>query len=116
VLSAGHARAILAIEDPAGQERLAQRVVAEGLSVRAVEELAALGDTQPEERPPRRRSARPASPELDDLAAQLSDHLETRVRIDMAPTKGKIISKGKIVIEFAGSDDLARLTGLMGLE
>jgi len=110
VLSAGHARALLAIEDPAGQERLAQRVVAEGLSVRAVEELAALGDTQAEERPSRRRPPKPAAPELDDLVAQLSDHLETRVRIEMAP------SKGKIIIEFAGSDDLARLTGLMGLE
>jgi ParB family chromosome partitioning protein len=116
VLSAGHARAILAIEDPGGQERLAQRVVAEGLSVRAVEELAVLGDTQTEERPSRRRPPRPVAPELDDLAAQLSDHLETRVRVDMAPRKGKLNSKGRIIIEFAGSDDLARLTGLMGLE
>ncbi len=110
VLSAGHARAILAVEDPAGQERLAQRVVAEGLSVRAVEELATLGETSAEDQPARRRPPRPLAPELDELAARLSDHLETRVRID-----GKS-SKGKIIVEFAGGDDLARLTAAMGLE
>jgi ParB family transcriptional regulator, chromosome partitioning protein len=110
VLSAGHARAILAIENPADQERLAQRVVAEGLSVRAVEELAALGDTAVTEPRPRRRPRRPVAPELDDLAAQLSDQLETRVRIEMGP------SKGKIIIEFAGGDDLGRLAAAIGLD
>jgi len=115
VLSAGHARAILAIEDPVGQERLAQRVVAEGLSVRAVEELAALGEIEAEERPARRRPPRPASPELDDLAARLSDHLETRVRIERDSAKGKIIAKGRIIVEFAGEEDLARLIAAIGL-
>ena len=57
VLSAGHARALLAMDDPAHQERLAQRVVAEGLSVRSIEELVAIGETGTNGRKPRRSAA-----------------------------------------------------------
>ncbi len=106
VISAGHARALLAIEDPAVQERLAQRIVAEGLSVRAVEELVTVGE--PEERAPRRaRQPKLVAPKVKDLADRLSDHFETRVRVDLGRTKGKI------VIEFATVDDLERIVGLI---
>lgn len=109
VLSAGHARALLAVADPAGQERLAQRIVAEGLSVRAVEELVTLGETGPDEPVRRSRPPRPAHPEADDYAARLSDHLETRVRVDPGRRRGRIS------IEFAGADDLVRIVGLLGV-
>jgi ParB family transcriptional regulator, chromosome partitioning protein len=108
VLSAGHARAILILEEPAPQERLAQRVVAEGLSVRAVEEIAALGEA-PAERSAQPRQRRPVAPDIADLAARLSDHLETRVRIDAGRYKGKI------TVEFSGTDDLGRISAAMGL-
>jgi len=109
VLSAGHARAILILEEPAAQERLAQRVVAEGLSVRAVEEIAALGEAPSEVRPARPRQRQPVAPDIADLAARLSDHLETRVRIDAGRYKSKI------TIEFSGTDDLGRISAAMGL-
>ena len=109
VLSAGHARAILILEEPAAQERLAQRVVAEGLSVRAAEEIAALGEAPAEERPAKARQRRLVAPDIADLAARLSDHLETRVRIDAGRYKGKI------TVEFSGTDDLGRVSAAMGL-
>ena len=102
VLSAGHARALLAVPEPAGQERLAQRVVAEGLSVRATEELVALGETGRDDSP-RHREPRRTPEAAADAAAQLSDELDTRVRVEMGR------SKGRIVIEFATLDDLRRL-------
>lgn len=106
VLSAGHARAILAVEDPEAQDRLAHRIVAEGLSVRAVEELITLGDAQA--RPQRPRSQRKeAPPELRDLAGRLSDRFETRVKVDMGRRKGKI------VVEFASMEDLDRIIEVM---
>jgi ParB family chromosome partitioning protein len=106
VISAGHARALLAIEDPASQERLAERVVAEGLSVRAVEELVTLGD--PADRPARRqRHPKMVAPKVKDLADRLSDHFDTRVRVELGRTKGKI------VIEFATVDDLERIVALI---
>ena len=102
VLSAGHARALLALEDADDQERLAGRIVAEGLSVRTVEELVALGETG-QDKSPRKRSKRAQSPALADLAAALSDDLETRVTVDLGQ------SKGKITITFASVDDLERI-------
>jgi ParB family chromosome partitioning protein len=106
VLSAGHAKALLAIEDPDGQERLAQRAVAEGLSVRAVEELVTLGDHR--DRPSRqRRQPKVVAPKAKDLADRLSDHFETRVKVELGRTKGKII------IEFATVDDLERIVALI---
>jgi ParB family chromosome partitioning protein len=107
VLSAGHARALLAVPDTAGQERLAQRVVAEGLSVRSIEELVALGETGVEA-PARRRARRQvASPEAEDVAARLSDHLDTRVRVDLGRRRGRI------TIDFASAEDLERIAGLI---
>lgn len=106
VLSAGHARALLALEDPPAQERLAQRIVAEGLSVRAVEELVTLGETGAE----RERTTRPPrEPPLraSELADRLSDRFDTRVKVQMGR------SKGRISIEFASDDDLERLVELL---
>jgi ParB family chromosome partitioning protein len=107
VLSAGHARAILALDDPAGQERLAQRVVAEGLSVRAVEEIVTMGEVG---KPvARQRSRREAPQQAFELADRLSDHLETRVRVEVGR------SRGRITVEFATLDDLARIARAMNL-
>ena len=108
VLSAGHARALLGVGDGAAMERLAQRIVAEGLSVRSVEEIVSLGveDEKPARRRPR---AGGRHPQLDDLAAGLSDRLETRVGI----TLGK--SRGKVTIDFASVDDLNRILDAMNL-
>ena len=108
VLSAGHARALLALADQASQERLAQRVAAEGLSVRATEEIVTLGDAEEPlttQRSP--RSSREPNPRASELAGQLADRLDTRVRVD----SGK--SKGRLVIEFASSDDLERIAQLL---
>jgi ParB family chromosome partitioning protein len=107
VLSAGHARAILALGDPLAMERLAQRVVAENLSVRAVEEIVALGDGTVEKRP-RARVVREPSARASALADRLVERLDTRVKVVMG-AKGK----GRIVIDFAGHDDLERLTNLL---
>jgi ParB family chromosome partitioning protein len=108
VLSAGHARALLSLADPREQDHLAHRIVAEGLSVRAVEEIVTLGQQQPK---PRRASVRqPAAPALTDLANRLSDALDTRVKVEV----GK--QKGKIVVEFASLDDLRRIVTTMSPE
>jgi len=105
VLSAGHARALLSLADPEEQDRLAHRIVAEGLSVRAVEEIVALGQHQAK---PRRPSARqPMAPALTELADRLSDALDTRVKVEI----GK--QKGKIVVEFASLEDLQRILTTM---
>ena len=106
VLSAGHARALLALGDPQAQEQLANRIVAEGLSVRAVEELVAVGEDGVA-RKRQRKAPRHRAPALDELAAGLSDHFETRVRVDVGR------SKGKITIEFASVDDLERIVASM---
>jgi len=109
VLSAGHARAILALDDPEQQERLAMRIVAEGLSVRAVEEMVALGDIgEPPAHKP--RAGRRVSPALEDLAARLSDRWDTRVRVQLGQ------QRGKIVVEFASVEDLDRLLQAMAPE
>jgi ParB family transcriptional regulator, chromosome partitioning protein len=101
VLSAGHARALLALEDDAARESLASRIVAEGLSVRAVEEIAALGEQEPTTREPRAR--RPIAPAIAGLAERLSDVLETRVSVELGRRRGKL------VVQFATIDDLERI-------
>ncbi len=106
VLSAGHARALLGLEDGAAQERVAQRIVAEGLSVRSVEEIVAVGAGEPD-RIRRPRANRPVAPKLEILANRLADRFETRVRVDL----GK--SKGRIVVEFASLEDLERIVAVM---
>lgn len=107
VLSAGHARALLSLDDPGAQEALATKVVAEGMSVRATEEAVTLArHAAPEPAPPVRRRASPA-PELQDVADRLSDSFDTRVTVSLGQRKGKI------VVEFGSVDDLERIVGLM---
>src|SRR4051812_4804697 len=101
VLSAGHARALLALDDAESQEKLAARVVAEGLSVRAVEEIVAVGPSEPTARAA--RAKRPVAPAVGALAELLSEQLETRVTIDIGRRRGKL------VVEFATLDDLERI-------
>ncbi len=106
VLSAGHARALLGLDDPAAQEELAARIVAEGLSVRATEEaVVLLRREQPTVKPIRRRPLQ--APGLQDLAERLSDTFETRVKVELGRRKGRI------VVEFGSVDDLERIAGLM---
>jgi ParB family chromosome partitioning protein len=109
VLSAGHARALLALDSSEAQDRLAQRIVAEGLSVRAVEEIVSVGADGHERRRPNRGPSAQA-PALDELAMALSDHFETRVRVELGRTKGKI------TIEFASVGDLDRIVQAMAPE
>jgi ParB family chromosome partitioning protein len=113
VLMAGHARALLAIADGEQQEQLARRIVAEGLSVRATEELVKLtvADGEDAQKPaPAQRRAKPHAPALNDLADKLSDRFDTRVKVDIGRRKGKI------TIEFATVDDLERIVGIIGTE
>ncbi|EIV95079.1 ParB/RepB/Spo0J family partition protein [Frankia sp. QA3] len=105
VLSAGHARALLSLRDPEAQDRLATRIVAEGLSVRAVEEIVALDEDTPRKRAP--RGPRSTPPTLARLADQLSDRFETRVKVDMGR------NKGKITVEFGSIEDLERIVAVM---
>ncbi len=105
VLSAGHARALLGVDSPEAQDRLAGRVVAEGISVRSLEEIVAVGDLGVGVGRPRR--TRPTAPGVDDLAARLSDRLDTRVRVDLGRRKGRI------TVEFASLPDLERIVALI---
>ncbi|MBJ6620443.1 MULTISPECIES: ParB/RepB/Spo0J family partition protein [unclassified Streptomyces] len=107
VLSAGHARALLSVEDPEEQDRLAHRIVAEGLSVRSVEEIVTLMGSRPQ-KPQRAKGPRAGSlvsPALSELATRLSDRFETRVKVDLGQ------KKGKITVEFASMEDLERILG-----
>ena len=106
VLSAGHARSLLAVDDPELQDRLAQRVIAEGISVRGLEEIVAVGETG-STAVRRVQRAKPTAPGLAELAERLSDRLETRVKVDLGRTKGKI------TVEFASLDDLRRIVDVM---
>jgi len=107
VLTAGHARALLGLSDGAAIERLAQRIVAEGLSVRSVEEIVVLGEGG-EPRARRATAAREPQPELEERAARLADRLDTRVAIAMGRRKGKV------TVEFASMEDLERILELLG--
>ncbi|MEZ0446393.1 ParB/RepB/Spo0J family partition protein [Cellulomonas sp. ICMP 17802] len=110
VLSAGHARALLGLSDGAAIERLAQRIVAEGLSVRAVEEIVSLGG---DGEPAVRRAAPRAGVKneaLDHLAARLSDRFDTRVKVSL----GK--SRGRLTVEFASVQDLNRILASLAPE
>lgn len=109
VLTAGHARALLAVDDSDLQDELASRIVAEGLSVRATEELVTLANNEPRRkaRTPASRTRKLTAPGLDDLATKLSDTFDTRVKVELGRRKGKI------VVEFASVDDLERIVTLM---
>lgn len=106
VLSAGHARALLALTDPLAQDALAHRVVAEGLSVRAVEEIVAVAD-QTASAARRQRVVSAQAPAVSELADRLSDVLETRVLVQLGRRRGKV------VIEFASVDDLERIVAVI---
>jgi ParB family chromosome partitioning protein len=110
VLSAGHARALLALERSEQQEVLAGRIIAEGMSVRATEEAVALAlaEGAPAKKAAVKRS-KPHAPGLNDLADRLSDHFETRVRVEIGRRKGRIM------VEFATVDDLERIVGMLGM-
>jgi ParB family transcriptional regulator, chromosome partitioning protein len=103
VLSAGHARALLGLSDAGAIEKLASRIVIEGLSVRATEEIISSGAPkgQSTKKPKQTKSA---SPELQEIAERIGDALDTRVSIQGSA------KKGTIVIEFAGAEDLKRIT------
>jgi ParB family chromosome partitioning protein len=105
VLSAGHARALLTLTDEAEIEKLANRIVAEGLSVRAVEEI--VSNFKPETKRAKFRPGKIVSPRLKEIGDQLSDQLDTRVQIELGQ------KKGKIVIEFAALEDLERIAKLI---
>jgi ParB family transcriptional regulator, chromosome partitioning protein len=116
VLSAGHAKALLAVTDDDAQQKLADRIVAEGLSVRATEELVRLRllDQEQHETPPpaKRRQKKVSAPGLLELQHDLSDALMARVKITMGARKGKL------QVEFGSVDDLERIIGVIarGLE
>ena len=101
VISAGHARALLSLTDEKVIENLANRIVAEGLTVRAVEEIVATGVAKV--KGGSLRGGKLLSPKLKEISDQLSDYLDTRVHVEL----GK--KKGKIVIEFATVEDLERI-------
>jgi ParB family transcriptional regulator, chromosome partitioning protein len=111
VISAGHARALLGLSSAEEQIQLAKRIVAELLSVRAVEEIVAMGSAKAAQKPSRERQvAKPTAPGLTHLADRLSDHFETKVKVDLGRRKGRI------VVEFATIDDLERIIGTMAPE
>ncbi|MFD5936082.1 ParB/RepB/Spo0J family partition protein [Streptomyces sp. NPDC060333] len=109
VLSAGHARALLSVEDSEVQDKLAHRIVAEGLSVRAVEEIVTLMGSEPSSgvKPKGPRAGARVAPALSELATRLSDRFETRVKVDLGQ------KKGKITVEFASMEDLERILGTL---
>ena len=105
IISAGHARALLSLTDQKEIENLANKIVAEGLTVRAVEEIVASGSAKVKDGSVRRGKI--IAPKIKDISEQLSDHLDTRVNVEL----GK--KKGKIVIEFATIEDLERISKII---
>jgi ParB family chromosome partitioning protein len=110
VISAGHARSLLALATEEEMENLAKRIVAEGLSVRAVEEIVAVGVGSKSPKGKSSKGKKIVSPGLDDIATRLSDKFETRVKIDMSR------NKGTINIEFATFEDLQRIINIIDTE
>ncbi len=99
-ISAGHARALLGLTDAAEIEKLANRIVAENLSVRSVEEIVATGGMGKKSK---KSKSKKVNPELNEIAEELGDYLDTRVKIEGSA------GKGKIVIEYSGGEDLQRI-------
>lgn len=108
ILSAGHARAILGLSDPAAMEHLAARIVAEGLSVRSVEEIVLLSGDSADKRASRPRQTREPDADMAQWSQRLSDRLDTRVTIAM----GK--RRGKLSVDFASREDLERILDILG--
>lgn len=100
IISAGHARALLGLSDAAEIEKLANRIVAENLSVRSVEEIVATGGIGKKSK---KGKGKKVNPQLNEIAEELGDYLDTRVKIEGSA------SKGKIVIEYSGGEDLQRI-------
>ena len=100
IISAGHARALLGLTDASEIEKLANRIVAENLSVRSVEEIIATGGSG---KKTSKRKVRKGNPELNEIAEELGDYLDTRVKIEGSA------GKGKIMIEYSGGEDLQRI-------
>ena len=109
VLTAGHARAILSVPDEAGMIRLADKVVNEGLTVRDTEVAAGLAGAKSKSMS-KRPKAGGRQAHLDDLATRLGDQLDTRVRISLGA------SKGRIEIDFATVADLNRIAAILGVD
>ena len=106
VLSAGHARAILSLASSEEMEAMAKKIVAEGLSVRAVEELVAVGDKFAEKKV-KAKKGRASSSQINESSEKLSNYLDTRVKVEMGR------AKGKITIEFASTEDMNRIVDLI---
>ncbi len=110
VLSAGHARALLGLKDPAAIEKLAARIVAEGLSVRSVEEIVSVGladGSGSSKSTSSTKKGKISAPGLADLGRRMSERLDTRVTVQVGRTKGKV------VIEFATLEDLRRIVEII---
>ncbi|ASU80675.1 chromosome partitioning protein ParB [Actinopolyspora erythraea] len=107
VLAAGHARALLSLDDAQAQEEIATRIVAEGLSVRAAEEQVTLKKREAPEKPKPKQRSKMELPGAEELQERLSDWLDTKVKIESGQRKGRI------VVEFGSSDDLRRLSELL---
>jgi ParB family chromosome partitioning protein len=107
VLSAGHARALLSLDDAGSQEELAARIVAEGMSVRATEEAVMLNKNEKPGKPKPAPRKPIQAPGLQDLADRLSDRFDTRVKVDLGRRKGRI------VLEFGSVDDLERIVSII---
>ena len=114
VLSAGHARALLSLATPEAMDALAQRIVAEGLSVRSVEELILLGDGDGNKRERKARAPKPRTDSvadlIDDVQRRLGEVLDTRVHVEGLPRAN---SRGKIVVEVADVEDLRRIADVI---
>ena len=110
VISAGHARALLGLDDPAAMQKLADRIVKEGLSVRSVEEIILVTKGDAKGKKKSRTSVTSSSDLLELVAGRLEDALDTRVTITGLKSKN---SRGKITIEVADLDDLRRIADLI---
>ncbi|MFF1607825.1 ParB/RepB/Spo0J family partition protein [Amycolatopsis sp. NPDC058278] len=107
VLSAGHARALLSLDDAESQEELATRIVAEGMSVRATEEAVTLKKSEKPAKPKPAPRKPIQAPGLQELANRLSDRFDTRVKVDLGRRKGRI------TLEFGSVDDLERIVAII---
>jgi ParB family chromosome partitioning protein len=101
-ISAGHARALLGLSDTELIESLAKRIISDGLSVRAVEDL--ISEKSPKKSKKKIKTVTSSNVEFNEIADRIGDALDTRVSIQGS------IKKGTIVIEFAGADDLKRIS------